>query len=95
MCSILFGFIAFCLSTAFVTAAEHSFALGIGFASYFIVMLLAPKSWFVRLRPELLPDGPRPALRSQPPTPPARSNTRHWPQREGPLPPLPERPRRR
>ena len=43
----------------------------------------------------VITDGPRPALRSQPPPPPSRERPLEWPPREGPLPPLPERPRRR
>ena len=90
--AIFFGFACFWLLSPLLTSPDHHLALGFGCAAYYIIVLLAPKSWFGRNRPWLVKNGPLPALRSQPPPPPTRSNTRHLPQREEPLPPLPEKP---
>ena len=92
---ILFGFLAFLVSLYFVSDPADTLTLAIGLVFYFVTVLLIPNSWFARSRPELTTNGPRPALRSQPPPPPASSGPLYWPPREGPLPPLPQRPRRR
>ena len=87
---MLFGFLAFVVSMYSITDPDDTLTLAIGLVFYFVTVLLLPDHWFGRRRPGNVMDGPRPALRSQPPPPPARERPLHWPQRQEPLPPLPK-----
>ena len=100
--TIFLAVLAFTLMMPFAQIPEHHLAIGLGCIACLIVIVFAPGRWFYRSRPELMnrpsrPElrsgGPRPRLRSQPPPSPFRGPLTRWPQREGPLPPLP--PRRR
>ena len=82
---IVAGFVGFLVSLYFSSDPNDTFTLAIALVLYFVTVLLIPDRWFGRGRP---------ALRSQQP-PPARERPLYWPPREGALPPLPERPRRR
>ena len=92
---VFLGFIGFLAGLYLSSDPDDILTLAIGLVIYFAIVMLVPHRWFGRIRPELDTDGPRPALRSQPPKPPSRIEPLYWPPREGPLPPLPPRPRRR
>lgn len=74
---IVAGFVGFLVSLYFTSDPDDTLTLAIALVFYFVTVLLIPDRWFGRARPELITDaprtdGPRPALRSQPPPPPAR-----------------------
>ena len=101
--TIFIAVFLFGLMMPFAQLPEHYLAIGIGCVTCLIVIVFAPGRWFFQARPEIVrspsrpelrSDGPRPRLRSQPPPVPIRGPMTHWPQREGPLPPPPPRPRR-
>ena len=83
-----------CLFSALALAAvffAESDAQLFSIASVWLLIVCAiaasPGRWFIKDHPAARSSGPRPALRKQPPSAPAR--LRAWPAREGPLPPLP------
>ena len=101
--AILLSTGVFTLMMPFVQQSDHFLAIGIGCISFLFVLVFVPGRWFFRprppiarnpSRPEIRSGGPRPRLRSQPPPAPIRGPLTYWPPREGPLPPLPPRPRR-
>ncbi len=100
--AIVLAVLAFNLMMPFARSDDHFIAIGAACVACLIAIVFAPGRWFYQLRPELMKSpsrpelrsgGPRPRLRSQPPPVPIGGLLTRWPQREGPLPPLPPRPR--
>ena len=98
-CLIIAGFAGFLTALYFTSDPDDTLTLAIALVFYFVTVLLVPDRWFGSDRLDESdrsppPDGPLPAVRSQPPPAPTRGNTRHDPPRYGPIPP-PPRPRQR
>ncbi len=90
--AILLSTGVFTLMMPFTRQTDHFLAIGLGCISFLFALVFVPGRWFYQGRLQLTSDRPRP--HSQPPAEPSQPLT-CWPPREGPLPPLPSRPRRR